>query len=186
MKDERWVNELKELTQLLNDSPLIAEIKWGKQVYTYQNRNVVGLGGFKNYYALWFFDGSLMKDPQQVLINAQESKTKGLRQWRFTAGESLNAPLILVYIEEAMRVIESGVRISRAKTEKLELPALLMNALEKSPLAKEQFNLLSVAKQNEYIHPINEAKKEETKVSRIQKMMPIIEQGLGYYEKYKK
>lgn len=186
MMNNEWEDELKELKDLLDSTSMIAEVKWGLPVYTYQNKNVVGIGGFKNYYALWFFSGSLMKDPSSVLINAQENKTKGLRQWRFKSGDILNHKMILRYVEEALSVVESGAKIKRSVALKMELPAVFEMAFQTSSLAREKFNEFSVSKQNEYIHYINEAKKEETKINRMMKILPSIEAGIGYFQHYKK
>ena len=69
--------------------------KWGGEVYTFKDKNIVGIDGFKNYFTLWFFKGSQLKDAKKVLINAQEGKTKHMRQWRFTAKEQIDRDLIL-------------------------------------------------------------------------------------------
>ncbi|MBU3680797.1 MAG: DUF1801 domain-containing protein [Flavobacterium sp.] len=101
-KTGNWNTELNQLTNLLEQAKLEKTIKWGAPVYTYKGKNVVGIAGFKHFFALWFFNGVALSDPANVLINAQEGKTKKLRQWRFTKQEQIDEPLIMQYLLEAM------------------------------------------------------------------------------------
>jgi uncharacterized protein YdeI (YjbR/CyaY-like superfamily) len=77
-----WKNELKRLREILRSTELKEEVKWGGPCYTCDGKNVVGIAGFKSYFGLWFHQGALLKDPKKVLMNAQEGKTKAMRQWR--------------------------------------------------------------------------------------------------------
>lgn len=109
-KEEIWKEELLKLHSILSKAPLEVKIKWGAPVFTYNNKNVVSYGGFKNYFALWFFNGVFLKDPKEVLLNAQEGKTKSLRQWRFEKIDDLNEQQILDYVLEAIEVEKKRIK----------------------------------------------------------------------------
>lgn len=83
LSNKKWEKEIALLEAIISKMPMEKCIKWGAEVFTYNGRNVVSYGGFKNYFALWFFNAVFLKDKYKVLINAQEGKTKSLRQWRF-------------------------------------------------------------------------------------------------------
>lgn len=87
----------------------------GKPVYLFNKKNVVGIGGFKEYFTIWFFNGVFLKDEKKKLINAQEDKTKSLRQWRFTSKEEVNETEVLAYILEAIENEKQGKIIKPSK-----------------------------------------------------------------------
>lgn len=101
-KVNHWSTELEILQTIISKTNLIETIKWGTPVYTSNGKNVVGITGFKNHFALWFYKGVDLKDKNKVLVNAQEGVTKSLRQWRFTSKSEIDEKLILEYIEEAI------------------------------------------------------------------------------------
>jgi len=103
-KVNHWAAELEILQIIISKTNLVATLKWGTPVYTYNGKNVVGITGFKNHFALWFYKGVALKDESKVLVNAQEGVTKSLRQWRFTSKSEIDEKLILEYIEEAIRL----------------------------------------------------------------------------------
>ena len=100
-KVNHWATELEILQTIISKTNLVETIKWGAPVYTLNGKNIVGITGFKNHFALWFYKGIELKDSNKVLVNAQEGVTKSLRQWRFTSKLEINEKLILEYIEEA-------------------------------------------------------------------------------------
>ena len=100
-KVNHWATELEILQTIISKTNLVETIKWGAPVYTLNGKNIVGITGFKNHFALWFYKGVELKDTNKVLVNAQEGVTKSLRQWRFTSKLEINEKLILEYIEEA-------------------------------------------------------------------------------------
>ena len=104
-----WANELEMLTNIISKTELVATIKWGGPVFTYNGKNVMGISGFKNYFAIWFYKGVLLKDESVVLMNAQEGITKSLRQWRFTSKEQIDETLLLSYISEAIAIEKSKI-----------------------------------------------------------------------------
>ena len=103
-----WRDELKMLTDVLATTKLSEDIKWGAPCYTYKGKNVVGAVAFKSYFGLWFHQGSLLEDKANVLINAQEGKTKTLRQWRMNSAKDIKPAVIKRYVKEAMGLIEAN------------------------------------------------------------------------------
>lgn len=103
-KVNSWSLELEQLRCIIVESGLKETIKWGGPVFTMNDKNIIGIAGFKNFFTIWFFKGVHMKDPQKVLINAQEGTTKSMRQWRFTSREQIDKDLILKYLKEAIHI----------------------------------------------------------------------------------
>ena len=106
-KTNQWENELEQLHAIIRKTPLIETTKWGGPVYTYKNKNVVGIGGFKSYFGIWFYNGVFLKDEKKLLINANEENTKSLRQMRFNSANEIDEKLILNYIKEAIETMET-------------------------------------------------------------------------------
>lgn len=181
----QWQEALDELAGIIRRSDLDSSIKWGAEVFTFEGKNVVSYGGFKNYFALWFFNGVFLKDRYKVLVNAQEGKTRSLRQWRFTSIDQIEETKILQYIEEAIEVERKGLKIVPQRSVPISIPDLLVSAFNDIEL-KAAFERLTPGKQNEYIVHINEARQEATKLRRIEKIKPMILQGIGLNDKYKK
>lgn len=107
---------LHTLRALLLEAGLVECIKWNAPVYTINGKNVIGLGAFKNHFCLWFFNGVLLSDTHKLLHNAQEGKTKALRQLRFTNKNEINKAIILEYIKEAITNQELGKEVKPTKT----------------------------------------------------------------------
>ena len=180
----QYAHLLKELRLLLNQSELEEKMKWGMPTYCLQNKNVIGIGAFKDYVGLWFFNGVFLKDEANVLINAQEGKTKGMRQWRFTSPTELNHTRIRHYIEEAIQNQREGKEV-KAEKKPLSIPDELKEALASDALLSEAFEKLTPGKQKEYASYIEEAKLAKTKASRILKIHPMIIQGIGLNDQYR-
>ncbi len=183
--NSQWTEELEMLANIISKQPLEKSIKWGAEVFTYNRKNVVSYGGFKNYFTIWFYNGVFMKDTYKVLVNAQEGKTKSLRQWRFTSKDEIDEKKILEYINEAIEIEKKGLKIQPEKFKPLSVPELLMNELKKDKNLETNFNKLTPGRQKEYIIYINEAKQETTKLNRLEKIKPMILQGKGLNDKYK-
>ncbi|SMC59634.1 YdeI/OmpD-associated family protein [Moheibacter sediminis] len=184
-KINHWGKELELLQKILNKTELTETIKWGTTVYTHNGKNIVGFVGFKNYFTLWFYNGVFLTDPYKVLISAQE-KTKALRQWRFNLMEEIDEKQILEYVKEAIKNSEEGKEIKAKKFQSVSVPELLQDELNLDENLKSAFEKLIPGKQKEYSLFIDEAKQEKTKMSRIEKIKPMILQGIGLYDKYKK
>ena len=182
---EQWQAELIQLRTVLNATPLEETVKWGAPCYTFDGKNLVGIGAFKSYVGLWFFQGALLADPENVLRNAQDGKTKALRQWRFESKKEIRVRLIKSYVQEAIELQQQGKKIKPAKNKTLTIPVELSQALGAHPKAKEAFQTLSKGKQREYADHIAEAKRDETKLKRIEKIIPMIVDGKGLHDKYR-
>jgi uncharacterized protein YdeI (YjbR/CyaY-like superfamily) len=181
----KWTEELTLLAEIIQKAPLEKTIKWGAEVYTFQGKNVISYAGFKNYFALWFYNGVFLKDPNNVLMNAQKGKTKSLRQWRFTSINEIDEKVILDYIAEAIEVEEKGLKIKTEKFKAIPPPQLLLEKFDKVDNLKSAFENLSPGKKKEYIVYINEAKQLTTKKRRLEKIIPMILNGIGLNDKYR-
>jgi uncharacterized protein YdeI (YjbR/CyaY-like superfamily) len=182
---EQWQPEITRLREILQATVLEETLKWSFPCYTHQGKNVVGIGGWKSYFGLWFFQGVLMPDPENVLINAQEGKTKGLRQWRMTDKKDIKARSIKSYVKHAIAVVESGQEIKPERNKTFKLHPLLQSALAKNKKAAASYEKLTLGRQREYADYINEAKRDETKIRRLAKIIPMIIEGGGLNDKYK-
>jgi uncharacterized protein YdeI (YjbR/CyaY-like superfamily) len=182
---EQWQAELIQLRKIVNSTPLEETVKWGAPCYTLDGKMLVGFGAFKSYVGLWFYQGALLSDPEKVLINAQEGKTKALRQWRFASKKEIKVRLIKSYIQEAIELQQQGKAIKPARNKSLTVPSELRTALAGHPKVKAAFEALTKGKQREYADHIAEAKREETKLKRIEKILPMIVEGKGLNDKYR-
>ena len=142
------------------------------------------MGAFKSYVGIWFFQGAFLKDPHKKLINAQEGKTKALRQLRFASNEELDYELVKEYVSEAIQNQEEGKEIKPEKNKPLIIPDELELNFEVDEELKKCFGELTLSKQREYAAYISETKREETKRKRLEKIIPMIKQKIGVRDKY--
>lgn len=183
-KKAKWKNELEFLRTILVQSELSEDLKWGAPVYTLEGKNVLGLGAFKSYVGLWFFQGVFLKDEKGLLVNAQEGKTKALRQMRFASLEEIDEKVVKAYIEEAIQNQKAGKEFKPEK-KVLVIPEELQTAFDADKSLKVCFEKLSPGKQKDYANYIAEAKQEKTKQKRLDKIIPLIKDGIGLHDKYK-
>ncbi|UCH66664.1 MAG: YdeI/OmpD-associated family protein [Ignavibacterium sp.] len=183
--NKEWNKELKKLRKIILKSELKEDVKWGAPVYTIDNKNVVGIGAFKSYVGIWFFQGALLKDKRKKLVSAQEGLTKALRQWRFDTIDEIDEKLILEYIKEAIKNQKAGKEIKPVKKSAIKIPKELSDKLKKNQKLKKSLEQLTPFKQREYCDYIDSAKREETKLSRLEKIIPMILQGVGLHDKYR-
>ena len=183
---EPWVEELMLLREIVLSTGLKEEIKWGGPIYTLNGKNVLAIGGFKNFATIWFHNGVFLSDPAGVLINANEGNTRGLRQWRFTSMKEIKPALVKKYVQEAMKNAKEGKEIKPEKKAPLAFPDAFVKAMKKDKALKAAFEKLTPGRQREYIEYITEAKQEETRMRRIEESVPIILSGRGLNEKYVK
>ena len=134
---ELWQDEIRRLRKILLTTELTEEVKWGGPCYTYDGQNVVGIGGFKSYFGLWFHQGVLLKDKEAVLINAQEGTTKALRQWRMHSSKDIKPAIIKAYVKEAISLVKAGKKIGPQKKKPLVVPSELKQALAKHVKARK-------------------------------------------------
>jgi uncharacterized protein YdeI (YjbR/CyaY-like superfamily) len=181
-----WQNELNMLREIFLRTGLCETIKWGIPVYVYNNKNVAGMAAFKSYVGIWFYQGALLKDSQRKLINAQEGVTKALRQWRFSGSSQISeeAETIMEYVNEAVGNLVGGVEIKSVRNAYLVIPEELLKAFDTDPGLKECFDALSHSRKRDYIEYLNSAKREETKLNRLNKIKPMILRGEGLNDKY--
>lgn len=180
-----WPKELKQLRKILLSTKLVEGIKWGAPCYTYNGKNVVGLGSFKSYFGLWFHQGALLADKATVLINAQKGKTKALRQWRMMSAKDIKPAVIKLYVKEAIQLVVDGKRIGPDRNKPIVIPPALTKALQKNKAMAKHFSQLTPGRQREYADYVAEAKRDATKLSRIEKILPMIEAGQGLHDKYR-
>lgn len=178
--------ELEVLRALILSTNLEENIKWSAPTYSLKGKNVLGIGAFKHHFCIWFFNGVFLKDEHNRLETAQE-KTKALRQLRFNTLNDINKPLVLDYVRESIENQELGKEIKPKRTTKKDIlvPELLNEELKTNSKFKAAFNALSPSCQREYCNYINEAKREATKISRLEKIKPIILNGKGLHDQYK-
>ncbi|NAS29780.1 hypothetical protein GTQ40_02245 [Flavobacteriaceae bacterium R38] len=177
--------ELNILRNLLLETELEEAIKWGAPVYTINNKNVVGLGAFKTYVGLWFFQGALLKDKNNVLINAQDGKTVAMRQWRFESLDDIDKKLVNSYVLEAIDNQKQGKGIKPVKNKPLIIPGELAEVFDKNKDLKLSFEKFGLSKKREFAEYIATAKQERTKIKRLEKIIPMIENGIGLNDKYR-
>lgn len=182
-KNHLWEKEIEALKSIVIKTPLIEAQKWGGIVYTHQGKNVLGIGGFKSYFGLWFFNGVFLKDEANVLVAASE-ETKALRQWRFTSLAEINEKLILRYIEEAIANEEKGL-VHKPEKKAHVISDFFQSQIKSDTNLAAQFEKLTAFKKREYIEYIDSAKQEKTKLSRMEKIKPLILSGKGLNDKYR-
>ena len=182
---EQFQEELKKLRKIMLSTPMEETVKWGAPCYVVNGINVVGIAAFKAYVGLWFHQGSMLSDPHGVLMNAQEGKTRGLRQWRFKNKKEILVGQIKPYVLEAIKLAEQGKAIKPQRNKPVVVPVELQSALTKKKKTAKAFEKLTPGKQREYAEYISDAKRDATKLSRIEKIIPMIEAGVGLNDKYK-
>ncbi len=183
-KTNKWNEELDLLHSILRKTELVEMTKWGGPVYTLNGKNVLGIGGFKSYFGIWFFNGVFLKDEKKLLINAQEGTTKALRQMRFESKEEINEKTILAYVKEAIAIEEKGLVLKKEKKETV-ISELFEKFLNENLAIRTQFESLSPYKQREYLEFIDSAKLEKTKLTRLEKIRPLLVEGKGLNDKYR-
>ena len=184
-KHPNWQDLLLALRDLLNSTELEETIKWGVPLYTLDGKNVVGIAAFKNHAALWFHQGALLSDPEGKLVNAQQGKTRAQRQWRFKEGDDLDEALILSYVLESIKNQRQGKIVKQAKSKSLSVPLELEQALKSDAALKDAFDALTPYKQREYAEHVSSAKREDTRMRRLDKIAPMIRAGKGLNDRYR-
>lgn len=180
----KWTEILETLRQIVLESGLKEEIKWGVPVYTKNGKNILNISALNNSANLGFFKGALMKDPNNLL--EQQGNIQLSRIMRFTDIEQL-IPLedvLKAYIHEAIEVEESGKKIE-PKTMQQILPDELLAAFQDDPLFQKSFEALTPGRQRAYIVHFEQAKQSKTRIARIEKYKELILNGIGLHDHYK-
>ena len=184
-KHSKWSKELQTLRKLFQQTELTEEIKWGSPTYTLNGKLVAGMAAFKNHYAIWFHQGFFLKDSDHKLLNAQEGKTKAMRQWRFEKEEEIPEAIVLKYLRESIQNCLAGKEVKPQRKTGVSLPSILKEAFKNDTLLEKSFKKLTPGKQREYAEHIGGAKREATQQSRLEKAIPLILKGEGLHDKYK-
>ena len=182
---EQWQAEISRLRDILQAMELTEEVKWGGPCYTYAGKNIVGIGGFKSHFGLWFHRGALLEDKKDVLINGQVGTTKALRQWRMHTAKEIKPSVIKAYIREAIQLVNDGKSIGPQKNKPIVVPPELKKALAKNAKARKGFDSLRPGLQRQYTDHVASAKRDDTKIKRIEKILPMIAAGKGLYDRYR-
>jgi uncharacterized protein YdeI (YjbR/CyaY-like superfamily) len=179
-KADQWREEFKKLRRIILGCPLTEELRWGKPCYTFQNSNIVLIHGFKEYCALLFFKGALLKDTRGVLIQQTEN-VQAARQIRFTHVQEIIKlePVLKAYIREAIELEKAGLKVKLKKTSEFKMPEEFRNKLNKIPALKTAFAALTPGRQRGYLLYFSAAKQSATRESRIEKCMDQIFDGKG-------
>ncbi len=185
-KDHPFRAAIQQLRSIAQKTEAVETYKWNFPVYTVDNKNVFGICRFKNHFGVWFFNGAFMEDPKKVLENAQEGKTKAMRHWKFNSEGEIDPDVVLLYLQEAIQKQKAGKVLELKKSKAaLEIPKVLQEALTKNPQLQTAFTAFTPFKQKEFSEYITEAKLEKTKISRLGKILPMIEKGIGLNDAYR-
>ncbi|MTI40180.1 YdeI/OmpD-associated family protein [Fulvivirga lutimaris] len=183
-KHNSYSDELKALRKIVLDCDLKETIKWGIPVYTTGGKNVLGLSAFKSYFGLWFYQGALINDTHKKLINAQEGKTQAMRQWRFESIDEIDPELIKKYILNSVENFKTGKEIKPQK-KPLIIPDELKEAMAQDSALSEAFDSLTLTYRREFAEYVGDAKREETRKTRLEKVVPMIKEKKGLHDKYR-
>jgi len=180
---ERWEAEIAEMRRVLARFAMNEECKWGKPTYTVDGKNVVIMQGFKEYFALGFFQGALLKDPKKVLV--QLGQIHAGRVMKFTSAKEITAKAatIKAYVRDAIAVEKAGLRMKPKKTSDFPIPEELRKRFRRDPRFKRAFEALTPGRQRSYLYHFAAAKQSATRVARIEKAMPAIFEGRGFLER---
>ena len=179
-KAEKWQEEFKKLRTIILDCGLTEELKWGVPCYTLENINIVLLHGFKEYCALLFHKGALLKDPVGVLIQQTEN-VQSARQIRFTNVEEIveMEHILKAYIQEAIEVEKAGLKVDLKKTEEFNMPEEFQRKLNENLALKTAFEALTPGRQRAYLLYFSAPKQSKTRGARVEKYMQHILDGKG-------
>jgi uncharacterized protein YdeI (YjbR/CyaY-like superfamily) len=184
-KEHPFRDGIAQLRELALQSGAQEDYKWSFPVYTLNGKNVFGVCKFKNHFGVWFFNGVFLKDPKNVLENAQEGKTKGMRHWKFNSVDDIDEKGVLAYMMESLANQEMGLEVKAEKTKKVHIPELLQVELDKNPTLKAAYDQFTPYKQKEFCEHITVAKQEKTKLKRLEKILHMIKKGVGLNDSYR-
>ncbi|KMQ67353.1 hypothetical protein ACM39_14485 [Chryseobacterium sp. FH2] len=182
-KAKQWQKEFEKLRMISLDTGLEEELKWGCPCYTYHEKNIFLIHGFKEYCAILFFKGALLNDTDNILIQQTEN-VQAARQIRFTCLKEIVdlEKVIKTYMYEAVEVEKSGVKIEMKKTKEFNMPIEFQNKLDENSALKESFLALTQGRQRAYLLYFSSAKQSKTRESRIEKYIPEILKGKGLHD----
>lgn len=179
-KAKKWQKEIEQLRKMVLDCGLSEELKWGVPCYTFEGNNIVLIHSFKEYCAILFFKGVLLKDTSNILIQQTEN-VQATRQIRFTNLEQIieMEETIKAYIYEAIEVEKAGLKVDFKKSTEFTFPEEFQNKLDEIPALKTAFEKLTPGRQRAYILYFSAPKQSKTRVSRVEKSIDRILDGFG-------
>jgi uncharacterized protein YdeI (YjbR/CyaY-like superfamily) len=179
-KEKKWQEEFKKLRQIILSCKLTEELKWGQPCYTLQDKNVVLIHGFKEYCAILFMKGALLKDPEGILIQQTEN-VQAARQLRFASLKEITklAPVIKAYVLEAMEIEKAGLKVSLKETAEYSIPEEFQARLDDIPALRSAFEALTPGRQRAYLYFFSQPKQSKTREARVQKHLQRILDGKG-------
>lgn len=179
-KDGPWQQAFEQMRNLALSCGLTEELKWGQPCYCLGKANIVLIHGFKEYCALLFFKGALMKDPETILIQQTEN-VQSARQLRFTSAREVTqkAKAIKACIYEAIEIERAGLKVPFKKTTAFEIPGEFASELNRLPELKKAFEALTPGRQRAYLFYFAQAKQSKTRLARVEKCTQRILEGKG-------
>jgi uncharacterized protein YdeI (YjbR/CyaY-like superfamily) len=179
-KAKKWRKEFEKLRTIVLACGLTEELKWMHPCYTLQGKNIVLIHGFKEYCALLFFKGALLKDGRGVLIR-QTPNVQSARQIRFTSVREIvqMERTLKTCVFEAIEVEKAGLKVKLKKTSDFKIPDEFQNRLNEMPALKTAFEALTPGRQRAYPFYFSQAKQSKTRASRVEKCMQQILNGKG-------
>ncbi len=179
-----WMKEMKALRVIALDCALTEELKWGKPCYTFHDKNIIVIQGFKEYCAVLFLKGFLLDDPEGVLVKTGQNTRVG-RQMRFANVREVvkMKSTLKAFIFQAIEVERSGVKGNLEKR-KDPIPEELQNKMKKMPALKAAFYSLTPGRQRAYIFHFSQPKQSKTREARVDKYIPQILEGIGLNDRF--
>ena len=179
-KATKWKEAYNSLREIILECDLDEELKWGCPCYTYNGKNILLIHGFKQYVAILFHKGALLKDKGNVLVQQTEN-VQSARQLRFTSINEIEKQrkLIITYTREAIQVEKAGLKVELKKTTEYKMPVEFKTVLDDMPELKKAFLLLTPGRQRGYLLYFSSPKQAKTRESRLEKYIPKILEGKG-------
>ena len=181
--EQRWRAEIAAMRRVLDGFAMKEECKWGKPTFTVDGKNVVIMQGFKDSFALGFFQGALLKDPKKLLV--QLGQVQAGRVMKFGSAKEIRAKAAVIksYVREAIAVEKRGLRVEPRKTSDFPVPAELTERFRKDARLKRAFEALTPGRQRSWLYHFGSAKQPATRAARIEKALPAILAGRGFLER---
>jgi uncharacterized protein YdeI (YjbR/CyaY-like superfamily) len=181
--EDRWKAATAAMRRVLAELPMKEERKWGKPTYTVGGKNIVILSGFKEYFGLGFFQGALLKDAKNLLVQPGQVQAGRVMKFSSAADIKAKAATIKAYVREAIEVEKAGLRVKKRTTEDLPVPEELTQRFRKDPSFRRAFEALTPGRQRGYLFHFAGAKQSATRSARIEKAMPAIFEGRGFLDR---
>ncbi len=175
--------EIAAMRRVLAGFPMKEECKWGKPTYTVDGKNIVIIQSFKEYFALGFFQGALLKDAKKLLVQLGQVHSARVMKFNSVKDIASKAATIKAYVREAIAVEKAGLRMEPKKTSDFPVPEELTDSFRNNPRFKRAFEALTPGRQRSYLYHFAAAKQSATRVARIEKAMPAIFEGRGFLER---